>query len=669
MQEYIDKPLVQSSIEFLIDEINEGGDYNLFVYYDDCEAQWKRKLNSKRILNSASSDDDDLWLNRLKLSFILSRFHLAAIARPSILALDKSYLSSHDFVKDYAKLSDLIQTEILTYIHGKYRSSIHFRYFRFKLNSIFKLSSSFSVPLPLTSYKSNYSSLINNYNPTVLDKYCLIHPNLNDVSLRITQDLMINFKLDIKKINENGYGNNYFSTSRYDMMMAAEQAIEPILEYFRPSVGNFSFEREDYHNNLSIPNYTICFDKDNVRLRIPIEFRIKGIKNVIDQGNGNSINQILIQVSYQMLETASDVALIIENEFIIVLKITHENYNSKINVSRIGNDLVYPINFDFAIFEHGSRVSLTAIMATIINSRMVNIDQDINVKMEKLRSWVQKADVEIKRDDNERYKIVEDFYKVNFKKFKFNKVKKEYKNSEFEIPKAYHIRLRNLENSYRTIPERQFKIVLILQDVTEKTRDQFNSQVVLVRYIGPGVNHNKLFVLKVYNPVFRRSSESSCQNELNKALVFALTMHQREIDAFKILTKENPQGISMLVPNSTEHNNGYIPYILDYGYLKWKSPLIGYYILEQYLAEDTSRITKDEAWILAERALKYLHNKGLLHGNIKRSHIIYANGQIYFIDFGQCRLSKFSYDEYNIDFELAKKFEMDTLKRIIDNEW
>ncbi|KAK6201276.1 uncharacterized protein RJT21DRAFT_126450 [Scheffersomyces amazonensis] len=566
MIQYLDNSLIHSSTDFIIAKLKEDKDYNLFVEYDDCEAD-KRK---------------------------------------------RSGISS-------------------IYYSGR--------------------------------------------NPSLLQKFCLIRPKLDIRNKNLEKEIK-DFKLNIELVNDNLDIEKYrglIIENEVGVISVFEQIFfGPILDYFNTKFDNFSVIRESSNTSLSKPDITISFEKENEKFLVPVEFKISGLRDAFSEREYNQkLNELLLQVGYQMIFSNTNLALIIDTQSIIVIKITDKSFQERIDISKIDDGFSYPLELQISIFDHGSTTSLISIVAIVINSQIKNVNKNSKSNMEKLKTWISKSDTEIQLQDANRYKIVEGFYKLTFSTLKLDKIRKVYTNNDLEVPMDYYVFLHNLEISENPILEHQFEINSKLQGCTLSEKGIYNSQVALVRYIGPGVNKNKCFVLKVYNPVYGHKSGSS-KKEFYKGVIFSLSMYCKEIECYKILRENSLDGITFKIPNSagSEGVNGhvnYVPYIMSYGFIKWKSPFIGYYILEQYLPDAKSTISKSEAWQLASKALKYIHSKGILHGDIKLSNLIYADGRIYFIDFGLSSISKFK--GTNINFEKAKQLEMLQLKYVIDNFW
>ncbi|KAK6464874.1 hypothetical protein DFJ63DRAFT_338432 [Scheffersomyces coipomensis] len=223
--------------------------------------------------------------------------------------------------------------------------------------------------------------------------------------------------------------------------------------------------------------------------------------------------------------------------------------------------------------------------------------------------------------------------------------------------------------NYRTgsLIETDFINIRPIQGGSINDRGNFNSQVYLVDYVGPGVLQNKEMLLKVYNPVLasNRFSESTRASFLQR-LSNCLIMFATEVFCYKILNENGPDEVNVSSFGfDSESETNYVPQMYQYGFLKWKAPQIGFFILQEYIKPERVE-SKSKAIELATTSLEFIHNKDIIHEDIKESNFIFGNGRCYFIDFGLARVERFILYGNGL-FNYLKENELDNLKYVISN--
>ncbi|KAK6464875.1 hypothetical protein DFJ63DRAFT_312163 [Scheffersomyces coipomensis] len=308
---------IHRSVDFILEKIKDGNNYNFFVDEDDCEAEWKLVLKQSRYY---------VRLNEQKLYFILSRFHIITRVRPPSMMLDKDYLSSEEFLHDLGTFCFSIYHNIQSYLkHLSDIGKIEIERIKPIIDSIYVVSISFSSPLPMPWFTPEKSppSMTRSY----LETYCTIDFNIKDVSATIFPDLSKKFTMDIEYFEKSGIDERYvysicsFHSELKDKFCLADFCLQPLKEIFHIKY-KFSYipQREYVHNRDINEESSLKFTKEEVNYKIPIELALNGISELIENGkNTFMLEELLMVTFYRMLQYSSNLAFIIDTESIIVL--------------------------------------------------------------------------------------------------------------------------------------------------------------------------------------------------------------------------------------------------------------------------------------------------------------------------------------------------------------
>ncbi|KAK6464593.1 hypothetical protein DFJ63DRAFT_311894 [Scheffersomyces coipomensis] len=679
MEDYVDFELLYSSIDFIIDKTKNGARYNVFVDYDDCEEEW-----NKRII--AFPNHDSITLQRLKLSFRLTKFHIIPVNRHSCLELDDSYLSSENYINDYDEICNLIDAELTGNLHNKYSS-----YPGTLLVRLWHLHISYSlhIPIPVKKFtpKNNYTGR----NPSILNVLHLVKPYYPKISTVFSTGDYKTFELDTNSIKKCLFSRSKLIGVDKEVEVshnAYRICFEPIHLLLKAKFQNVTFKNQDNETSNVIPDHSYSILKDYKTYKVPIEVKTSGLYDAF-KNDEEDFKQFVLQSTYQMISTRSGLGILLDPQTIVILRISNQNFDENQNCKLTNNE----VGFDVECYNHSSTQSLTAILGIILNDYFTEVDEIITQRMEDLNSNLKKTQAQIQKEDDERYATVEQIWSDINDIFVWNDDTKSYaadktkltkyfskddktksyihKKINLQIPDKYFNYLLSMSSPGGSIDFKDFNITRIIQGGTNLQKYKYHAQVFIVDYMGEADKEKSQIILKIYNPVFAaRDGIDSQKATFLQTLSFSLSMFATEVHAYELLRDRGPEGIKVakLESAGAKNKNGHInfvPHVYEYGFLNWESPKVGFYILEEYIKPDNVK-SKEEALKLARTALEYIHSKGVLHGDIRRSNLIFGNGRCYIIDFGFSRFKKFFKDERDKKVQYEMNQEMDRLVKVIE---
>ncbi|KAK6459904.1 hypothetical protein DFJ63DRAFT_315781 [Scheffersomyces coipomensis] len=680
----------------------------------------QEKLELLEYLPNDNKYDEKFKIERQKLVFMILNFDMTT-NRQKYIDIDYKYIDSYGFPDDVAGILRKGTANISKFLNIKNFENEYYISVASLFENIFYLGVMFNVPFPITILQPTTSTAnevipSSNYQSrSLFEKYAEIYPLLDTSTTDFVENLKEKFHLRISQllgiVSRPTFPRSEDIVSERDLVKAVTSAyLDPMLDTIkRNSKVNMSLREELVTRKGEYfvkPDVVLKTDKKN----IPVEVKRKGlfsslknIKELFPIAAEDDVKLIesnkfargwINQLAHQCLFGNSNLGFALDNYGIFAFQI-----NSAFPLRTVIKNEVCIKLASIAINGVNSRetkqtIGFIFLAATFVYSENFENDTMLSVCLNDL-TLTSQQEAEVLKS---RYKFTEQMWMSRFRDFKSSGrgANTKYINNqheEIELPIEQYKLLRE-RRFFENFKFEEFEIVKRLTGVEKYTR--FASVYLVKHRLSPD-----LMILKVYDANrSRRSKRSTSGEEFYATVNNMLLMYSRELLAYTTLrglstsaigerpiSKESESSEIAVIP-SMVHN---IPNLISTGYIRADgiNQPAGNFLLLTYIQNDfkNNTFTEEEKIEIRKKcrsALKKIHEKGLVHGDIHPGNILYqrANNRVYFIDFGYttyardgiCKRSlvgtmskeeAWKYDERMLEIAVNKIFEGEAANDIL----
>ncbi|KAK6463679.1 hypothetical protein DFJ63DRAFT_335198 [Scheffersomyces coipomensis] len=390
--------------------------------------------------------------------------------------------------------------------------------------------------------------------------------------------------------------------------------LEPVRHLLLHDFDTIDLLSQFYTDKMSITDYCFTVDINNSSYKIPVELKLEGVYNSFKKRNSD-FSDIINQLTYQMLTNSSSIGFVFDRECIMIVKLL-DNATPQLKV------------------ENSTQIRLAKLRCNIQCIRYIDKNPALLMYKQMLRYLQQATETEKLRVASifAAMKLT-DADKKDVIRGKYAFIRSEWRNKfkGYNPVNDYYIKFIGKEPTNIRIP-RGFFDRSLFKYVTNIQRENFED------------------IISIQN----NYKENKTKYHSNKTFAFSLSMFLNELRCYNILRGVIRNGLQLRRPPSLQGEAStlnYTPYVYGKGFIDWPSDIIignsnpsnfcGFFLLMEEIPQDYPD-TEEEYQQAAEIALRSIHAKGLLHGDVKKRNFRYdgSRGRVIFFDFGLSRYSK-----------------------------